>query len=120
MRDPGQQAEGILRGATRAGPLVVLAMACIALAGGLVWLAVQREQIATPDRYTGTDHARFEITLETRLARMDRVIDRMESVVTQQASVLKNQESMILRLTQIVEAQTERIRALEEWRKEPR
>lgn len=120
MRDPGQQAEGVLRGASRAGPLVVLALACIALAGGIVWLAVQREQAGERERYSATDHARFEMTLETRLARMDRLIDRMDSVVSGQSAVLQNQERMIQRLTDLVEAQAARIRALEEWRKEPR
>lgn len=108
MRDPGQQAEGVVKAARTAGPIVTLTLACIALAGGLVWLAVQREQVAMPDRWTGTDHSRFEMGLETRLAKMDRAIERLGDIVGRQ-------DALIERLSLIVERQDVRIKAMEEW-----
>lgn len=108
MRDPGQQAEGVVKAARTAGPVVTLTLACIALAGGLVWLAVQREQVAAPDRWSGTDHSRFEMSLETRLAKMDRAIERLGDIVGRQ-------DALIERLTLIVERQEVRIKAMEEW-----
>lgn len=106
MRDPGRQASDVLRGAKQAGPVVVLTLACIALAGGLVWLAVQREQTASPDRWTGADHNKYEMQVEFRLAKMDRTIERLTEIVTRQ-------DSMISQLTELVRRQTDQIKALE-------
>lgn len=106
MRDPGRQASEVLRGAKQAGPIVVLTLACIALAGGIVWLAVQREQAAVPDRWTGTDHAKYEMQIEFRLAKMDRAIERLTEIV-------ERQDNMIKQLTTLVERQAQQIKALE-------
>lgn len=106
MRDPGRQASEVLRGAKQAGPIVVLTLACIALAGGLVWLAAQREQTAIADRWTSTDHNKYEMQIEFRLAKMDRAIERLTEIA-------ERQDNMIKQLTTLVERQAQQIKALE-------
>lgn len=76
--------------------------------------------VEAPDRWTGTDQIRFEAANNERLAKMDRVLESNSAANTLLANMLSKQESKIDRLTELVAAQADRIKALEEWQRGPR
>lgn len=96
-----------LREANRWGPVGLIVLAVTVLGGAAIikW-GPPTVSVDAPDRYTATDHARFEVSLDKRFDKLDRVIERLDVIVS-------TQSRQIDRLLLLAESQEARIKSLE-------